>query len=829
MAYQPKSYKKFVATAATATLVASAIAPAASAAFSDVAERYQEAVTYLADKGISQGYPNGKFGTDDNIKRQDAAVMIAKALGGSPTGTYANAGFTDVPADRQWAVNFLVEKNIVSGKAAGQFGANDFTTRGEMAKIIANAYKFVADASNAFPFTDVSETFKQYVDALNEAGVAQGYAGTTQFGTGDLVTRGQFALFVYRAETKNTPTVTSVVDVKAENAKTITVTFNNAIDAKTLQNSNKVDLITVVSGDKAANPGTITQSLSADGKTLTLDATTFFKGDYTVKVPYELIKDVNGKFVSPVNQKITVDDKSAPVLESATATVADTKNNIKKITLTFDENIESIDTVKIGGLNYPATYSGNTATVDVDLDATKSYDVTVVNATDVVNNIKDVQVVKLALTVDNIAPSVTSVVATGENTATVTVDKALKNNNLVVTGKVGAFATNIVTSAVVNPKNNKEYFVTFNAAYLFKNGNTDAVTLTVAKEALEDSLGNKNTSEITKSVVLTKDAVAPSVSKVTSTTKDGKVTGFTVTFSEKVQTLDASKVKVVNSKGEILSYPSVASAAINAEDATKVDFTFDANLKADKYSFEFAEGFVKDLSLAQNKNTVYSFTVDKSSTTAPVETAFTIAGTTTVANSNVITVDFGAKVKATGTGSALNPASYQLNGTSLPTNAEVKFAGNVGDASYQTIVNITLPEGFVVNNDDKAIFRVTGVQTLDNKVNNPYTALVAVKDNASPEAKSFVATDLTKLTVTYSEAVALVAGNSSITDEIQLFDSKGAYIAITGSEVTNGKLVLTVADATAVTKLTTVKVDPTAADIKDVNGNVQKSALTLTK
>jgi hypothetical protein len=116
MAYQPKSYKKFVATAATATLVASAVAPLASAAFSDVADRYKEAVAYLADNGIASGYPNGKFGTDDNIKRQDAAVMIAKALGATPTGNYADAGFTDVPTDRQWAVNFLAEKEIVSGK-----------------------------------------------------------------------------------------------------------------------------------------------------------------------------------------------------------------------------------------------------------------------------------------------------------------------------------------------------------------------------------------------------------------------------------------------------------------------------------------------------------------------------------------------------------------------------------------------------------------------------------------------------------------------------------------------------------------------------------------
>ena len=223
MSYKNNNYSKFVATAATATLVASALAPSASAAFSDVADRYKEAVDYLAAEKITEGYPGGKFGTDDFIKRQDAAVMIARVLGATPEGDYVDAGFTDVPTNRQWAVNFLAEKKIVSGKAAGKFGANDFTQRDEMAKIIAGAYNLVADETNEFPFTDVSLTFKKYVDALNEAGIAQGYAGTTQFGSGDEVTRGQFALFIHRAENAAVANV-EVASVSATDNKTVELT-----------------------------------------------------------------------------------------------------------------------------------------------------------------------------------------------------------------------------------------------------------------------------------------------------------------------------------------------------------------------------------------------------------------------------------------------------------------------------------------------------------------------------------------------------------------------------------------------------------------------------
>ena len=322
----------------------------------------------------------------------------------------------------------------------------------------------------------------------------------------------------------------AVESVSAINGKEIQVTFNQAIDAATLKDAGKADVITLVAGQGAKNDGTVTQELSADGKVLTLKTTTFFKGDYTVKVPFEIVEGVNGQFVSPVNQKVTVNDTAAPVLSSAKATVKDTKDNIQLVTLTFNEEVSSIDNVKIGGVNYTPVVVGKNATVAVDLDGTKSYDVTVVNAQDAAGNEKDVQVAPLSVTVDNVAPSITKVEATGENTLKVTVDEALKNDALTITGKVGTFTANVVTSAVVNPTNNKEYTVTLNSDYLFKNGNSNTVTLTVAKDALADTLGNANAAAITKTAVVSKDAAGPNVVQVDTTADaNGKVTAFTVT------------------------------------------------------------------------------------------------------------------------------------------------------------------------------------------------------------------------------------------------------------------------------------------------------------
>ena len=56
MAYQPKSYRKFVATAATATLVATAVTPAFAAEtnFTDATGQYKEAINYVVEKEIAK-------------------------------------------------------------------------------------------------------------------------------------------------------------------------------------------------------------------------------------------------------------------------------------------------------------------------------------------------------------------------------------------------------------------------------------------------------------------------------------------------------------------------------------------------------------------------------------------------------------------------------------------------------------------------------------------------------------------------------------------------------------------------------------------------------
>ena len=200
MSVKPNSLRTFLASAATATIVATAIVPAASAAsahFTDVPEFYQNAVDYLVEKEITNGIGDGRYGTDQQIRRADAALMIARALGFENYGA-PDSGFEDVPDYAANAVNVLKDLEIVNGKSATSFGALDPLTRSEMAKMIALAFEIPVEGE-AHPFIDVDPHFSDYVQALYNEGITNG-TGETTFGSNDLTTRGQFAIFLSKAE-----------------------------------------------------------------------------------------------------------------------------------------------------------------------------------------------------------------------------------------------------------------------------------------------------------------------------------------------------------------------------------------------------------------------------------------------------------------------------------------------------------------------------------------------------------------------------------------------------------------------------------------------------
>lgn len=234
-----KNYKKFVATAATATLVASAIAPVASAdvntaAFTDVPADYKDAVDFLVSNNIAAGKSETQFDIHGNITRGDFASILAKAAG-LVDGDAPSAGFSDVPDSRALVVNSLKAAGVINGVSATQFGYAQNIKRGDAAKMITKAFDLKTSTEES-KFTDVSADYEEAVNALVKAGVTNGKT-STQFGVHDSIKRGDFAKWIYALKDLvvdgedggETPT-SGITSVKSINDTTVEVTFAEALN-----------------------------------------------------------------------------------------------------------------------------------------------------------------------------------------------------------------------------------------------------------------------------------------------------------------------------------------------------------------------------------------------------------------------------------------------------------------------------------------------------------------------------------------------------------------------------------------------------------------------
>ena len=165
--------------------------------FSDVAEGawYYDAVRYASENGLMGGYGNGKFGPNDNLSRaQFAQILFNKE--GRPVVNYL-LRYNDV-ADGAWyteAVRWATSQGVVSGYGNGMFGPNDNITREQLAVMLWRYAGSPAATEKELHFTDTDKASGYALEALRwavENGVMGGY-GNGQLAPQGLATRAQVA------------------------------------------------------------------------------------------------------------------------------------------------------------------------------------------------------------------------------------------------------------------------------------------------------------------------------------------------------------------------------------------------------------------------------------------------------------------------------------------------------------------------------------------------------------------------------------------------------------------------------------------------------------
>lgn len=181
--------------------------PFASAQFSDVrsSDLYSEAITYVKDQGIVNGYTDGTFRPQNKISRIEFLKILIEAkfkredidacTTRNPYGDAKFAYFVDTPAN-QWYTPYLCigkEKGIIKGdQDKGTFRPSDNITIAEGSKVVAEAFRFELDNLGQ------GQWYRRYVDALSQRNAIP----LSILSVKDEITRAEMAEIIYRLSEK---------------------------------------------------------------------------------------------------------------------------------------------------------------------------------------------------------------------------------------------------------------------------------------------------------------------------------------------------------------------------------------------------------------------------------------------------------------------------------------------------------------------------------------------------------------------------------------------------------------------------------------------------
>ncbi|WP_106496178.1 SH3 domain-containing protein [Lentibacillus sp. Marseille-P4043] len=183
-------------------LVIPTFASAYSHQFSDVKKEksHYKTIMELTEAGIINGYNNGTFGINDDLQRRHGAVLLYNALGLTTPNNVEDIldkYYDDVNMDNEYAGQIAaVTPNIFKGNNSS-FNPTADLTREQMATTIVKAFGLQDKGTNpGINLSNVSASHKNNVKILAQYYITNQY---DDFRPSEIVTRGQFATFLYNA------------------------------------------------------------------------------------------------------------------------------------------------------------------------------------------------------------------------------------------------------------------------------------------------------------------------------------------------------------------------------------------------------------------------------------------------------------------------------------------------------------------------------------------------------------------------------------------------------------------------------------------------------
>ncbi|WP_240376107.1 S-layer homology domain-containing protein [Bacillus piscicola] len=274
MAYQPKSYRKFLATSVSAAVVAtafSAVGPMsvqqadAAESFSDVDNTFwaSENIQRLADQGIINGYKDGTYRPNQEINRGQVAELLVNAFDLEVDPNVAPP-FEDLSEESYYTpfAAAVKEAGLIQGRENNtQFAPGMDLSREQMATILVRAFDLEPIKGEEADVSDLEEAHESHQDNIevlaqyNITSTADG-----KFRPKETVTRAQFAAFLDRALEIAEPTDISEVNALTDDGHVLEVKFT----APYRESLNRVD-VRVFETASGARKGVESVELAPDG------------------------------------------------------------------------------------------------------------------------------------------------------------------------------------------------------------------------------------------------------------------------------------------------------------------------------------------------------------------------------------------------------------------------------------------------------------------------------------------------------------------------------------------------------------------------------------
>lgn len=795
-------YKKFILGAASAALVASAVAPMVSAKdFTDVKANHthKPAIDALSDAGVISGYQDGTFKPGKTLTRSDVVKLMGKWLVSEgykiPANYKTEMRFSDLTAksnDELLQYAAVVKDNGVFNGNNGRLLAGDNITRENMAVVLVRAFDKLHDM-DLVAFVEAQDFNKDVIDLSKAKAEARpaidvlDYFDITnpvapEFNPKNTTTRGQFATFLYK--TVNTDFSAVKADdelaVEADKVKDATVTVSRGEQA-TAENK----LAAVQAHVDALITNKEVKATVAAGKTAGEYNVTLTKGEAkvekTISVTFEYAAD--DRFVTDVTalNATQVEVKFSTAVDAKSVLKADGTLQDNTVSLT---SLDGVPATKIVGLKSgKLSTDGKTLVVTATTELSKRYDVKIDNLKSKDGKAIDKYEATITIAADKTAPTIlgtTNVSASKVKVSFSEPMQAIPASSVQFTLADGTKVTGITGDLA---KGDQE--VTYDLSDI-EVGKAITATFIGAKD-IAGNLITPNPAKVTFQKDA-KDGVAPSVSEITQVGANK----FAIEFSEEIQELKKSDLQV--------TVGSVKNAITNIEKDQQDSKTYIVTVK------EILDGLT---TVATVQGKVFTDLSGETGTFSKVVTFVKDTVSPTVVSTKVVVekeqeyleITFDKNVDVKGTSKVKAEGSFvkdYVTHTFTGANASLKATDN------KKVVRVALADLLKVSNKD--------VKGAAYQLDLTFTAL---KSESGKDAKVV-------------EAVTFTRGEDSTPateEKIQVADN-GVKQGSTNNlvEVTFEQEV----DAASATKVTNYKIDGAVVESATVNsGALNKVTLTL--